>query len=219
MDNNKNCWSAQAWRSVEEIYARTVAHPFVKELAAGTLDEACFRRYLQQDALYLREYSRVLAHVATRLADTSQAAAFVAFAADGVAVEQALHESFLHGCHAGEMSPACTLYTSVLKSCAYEPVEVEAAAVLPCFWVYQRVGKHILSLQSDAAANPYRRWIETYADPAFAASTRRAIGICDELAAASTESMRERMTAVFKQCARLEWMFWDSAYTMEQWKI
>ena len=110
------------------------------------------------------------------------------------------------------------LYTSVLRSQAAAPFEVEAAGVLPCFWVYQRVGETILARQT-GGDNPYARWIATYADPAFAEATARAVAICDELAAEASSAVRQRMTGIFVRCARMEWLFWDSAYRLERWKI
>jgi len=213
-------WSEQAWHLVEPVYGRIIRHPFVCALADGTLPREKFEYYLRQDSLYLGEYFRVLAHTASRLGDAAYAADFIAFAADGVAVEKALHESFLGGVRPqpSEMSPACMLYTSVLLARALDPVEVEAASVLPCFWVYQRVGADILRRQN-GSANPYMPWIETYADESFARSTRRAIEICDGLAEAASPRARAMMTEIFERCARMEWLFWDSAWNLEKWKI
>ena len=131
-----------------------------------------------------------------------------------------MHQFFLKGYDptADEMSPACLLYTSVLDAQMLEATEVAAASVLPCFWVYQRVGEHILR-NADLAGNPYRKWVEAYGDDSFAAACRRAVEICDELAEAASPELRRRMTAIFVLCTRMEWLFWDSAWHEEQWKI
>lgn len=211
-------WSEEAWAAAAPVYDSIIHHPFVTSLADGSLDRECFLYYLSQDARYLETYSRVLAHIASRLTDRGEIDAFLKFASDGIAVERALHESFLPvGASAVEKSPACLLYTSVLKSQAYEPVEVEAAAVLPCFWIYQRVGSHISGLAAED--NPYRRWIDTYGDPSFEAATERAIGLCDAMAGRVSPDVRGRMTEVFVLCARMEWMFWQSAWKLEKWEI
>lgn len=213
-------WSEEAWKAASGVYTSIIEHPFVEALADGSLPRDRFMHYLRQDSLYLGEYFRVLAHIASRLPEGGFAADFISFAADGVAVEKALHESFLGGVRPSraDMSPACCLYTSLLMSQSYSPVEVEAAAVLPCFWVYQRVGEEILRRQK-SRSNPYMAWIATYADEAFAASTRRAIDICDALADAASPRVREEMTDVFVRCTRMEWLFWDSAWNLEKWKI
>ena len=88
-------WSEEAWKASEDIYEKILQHPFVKGLADGTLPAEKFRFYIEQDALYLRQYFRVLSHIASRLDDISEAETFIKFASDGVAVEKALHGSFL----------------------------------------------------------------------------------------------------------------------------
>lgn len=213
-------WSDSAWEAARPVYEKILEHPFVRALADGTLSAERFRFYLRQDALYLDGYARRLAHIAARLGRKEHTEAFLRFAADGIAVERALHEQFLGGEHPApeEISPACLLYTSVLESQATAPVEVEAAAVLPCFVVYQRVGEAIHA-QQQGTENPYRQWIETYADPAFAASTAEATAICDALADAAGDATRRRMTDLFVRCTRMEWLFWESAWQLETWKI
>ena len=213
-------WSDSAWEAARPVYEKILEPPFVRALADGTLSAERFRFYLRQDALYLDGYARRLAHIAARRGRKEHTEAFLRFAADGIAVERALHEQFLGGEHPAseEISPACLLYTSVLESQATAPVEVEAAAVLPCFVVYQRVGEAIHA-QQQGTENPYRQWIETYADPAFAASTAEATAICDALADAAGDATRRRMTDIFVRCTRMEWLFWESAWQLETWKI
>ena len=213
-------WSDEAWSEIEGIYESILNLPFVKELAEGTLPEDKFMFYIMQDALYLNGYSATLAHIASRIRQKDQMESFLRFALDGIEVERLMHAGFLkdNDMSAMEMTPTCMLYTSLLRAQGLAPVEVEAAAVLPCFWIYQRVGEHILSM-TDLTANPYSRWISTYADPTFAESTRRAVEICNQLAETAGEEIRRRMTSIFVKCTRMEWMFWDSAYNKEQWKI
>ncbi len=115
-DAPAGAWSHEAWRAGERAYKAILHLPFVTELTAGNLSRERFMRYISQDSLYLGQYSRVLAHIASRTGDPSVRSAFLKFAADGVAVEQALHQSFLDGMTAGSpaprMSPACLFYTS-----------------------------------------------------------------------------------------------------------
>ena len=60
---------AELWQSVSGpggIFSSILAHPFLTGLQDGTLDEAAFRYYIVQDALYLREYGRAMALVGSR---------------------------------------------------------------------------------------------------------------------------------------------------------
>lgn len=212
-------WSEEAWQAAEAIYEKILELPFVKELADGTLPDHLFKFYIRQDALYIENYSRVLAHIASRLPDKGHSEDFLRFALDGVLVEKALHEHYIGpgGLAGARMSPTCLLYTSFETAQGLAPVEAEAAAILPCFWVYQKVGEAILAKSS--ADNPYHQWIATYGDEAFARSTARAIEICDELAERTTPQIREVMTENFIHATRMEWLFWHSAYNQEQWMI
>lgn len=208
-------WSEQAWQAADGIYKSILELPFLKELAAGTLPMEKFRFYISQDNQYIDVYSRVLAHIASRLPKMDDVDSFLEFAKDGVAVEKGLHQAFNPDTSKGK-SMACEFYTSYLKAQADQEVAVEVAAILPCFWIYLEVGKHILKI-ADMEGNPYRDWIAAYSDPAFEISNQKCMDICDALAQASTEEVREKMTEAFVKCSRMEWLFWDSAYKMELW--
>lgn len=203
-------WSEKVWESVRPLLVEIMEHPFLTELADGTLPQDKFRYYISQDNKYIDVYTRVLAHIASRLPDMDDVDTFLQFAKDGVATERILHAQYNPDSDI-QKSNACEFYTAYLKSQAQEDIAVEAAAILPCFWVYLAVGKYLLSI-ARLEGNPYRAWLETYSDPAFDESTAKAIAICDKLAAATTDDVREKMSEVFAKATKLEWLFWNSAY-------
>lgn len=219
VDGGNNKWSNQAWETAYPVYLKILGLPFLKELSAGTLPREKFLYYLNQDALYLPRYSRVLAHAASRMNDTSMTADYLHFASEGIATEKAMHEKFLFEMEFRDTrrSKACLMYTSLLEAQSYSAVEVEAASTLPCFWIYQMVGKEIY--RNAVSENPYSEWINTYADPKFEKSTKRAIGICDRMADLASKTVRDQMTEIFLECTRMEYLFWESAYKMEKWEI
>ena len=140
-----------------------------------------------------------------------------------VIVERALHEGFFKDfgisattAAATQPSPTCSHYISYLLATAYNaPYEVSVAALLPCFWIYGEVGKHLLGIAADN--NPYQAWIDTYADEAFEQGIKRVIAIADRSAADTTPQIRDQMFEAFERATLLEWMFWDSAYRLESW--
>ncbi len=213
-------WSEMAWEAALPTYEKILEQPFIQELSNGTLPREVFDFYLIQDDLYLLEYGRVLAGIASRLDNKDFAEAFLHFTKDTMDVERGMHETFLKGvAKATEPSPTCRLYTSFLLNSLYtKPIEVAVAAVLPCFWVYQKVGEHILSISS-VENNPYKEWINTYGGEEFDNSAKLALSIGDELAAHCTEEQRKAMTEAYVMCTRMEWLFWQSAYEMEKWRI
>lgn len=216
-------FSEEAWARTAALRAAIHRLPFNTELAAGTLAPERFRFYILQDALYLAQYSRVLALAAAKAADTASLQAFGQSALGAVAVEQRLHEHYLHAfgvapeeVAAAEPAPDCLAYTSFLLAAAHQqPWPVLVAALLPCFWIYWDVAGAIT--RSAAPSNPYRAWIDTYADPAFGAAVERVVAIADAAAAGAAPGVRAAMLDAFGRSARYEFLFWDGAYRQRFW--
>lgn len=217
MNKESKKWSREAWQSAQPIYEAILELPFLNELAAGTLPKDKFEFYIGQDSLYLNDYSKVLAHLASRMTEPNLTETFLKFAADGIAVERSLHASFISEIPSRK-SPTCLFYTSLLKSYMAEEAAAECAAVLPCFWIYREVGKAVMR-RARMDGNPYAKWISTYADGTFEESTDTAIAICDHIAESAPSETRDRMTEAFINASRLELRFWDSAYHLENWDI
>lgn len=212
-------WTQQAWESIDHIYASILEHPFVKLLGDGTLESEKFIFYVQQDWLYLQDYARALAALAAKLPDTEEASQVAKFSIDAQKAETVVHKAYVTQWDPSErMSPTCLLYTSFLaKQVAFGSVETLAAALLPCFWIYEKVGQHIVKYEKPT--NPFHTWISMYSSDAFSDSCDVFRKICDKLAAATTPETRKKMTHAFLTSSRLEYMFWDSAWKMDQWPI
>ena len=209
------------WEEITPIYKKILNLPFNKELTEGTLSEGKFAFYMKQDALYLADFSKALAIAGAKSQNAEELKDFLDFATGAVVVERALHESFLQKfdthIDVGK-SPACFSYTHFLLSTAsLEDYPVAVAALLPCFWIYREVGLHIH--ERSAENNPYREWIDTYAGEDFSKSVDRAIEITERAAKTSSDPVRRRMMHAFIDSTKMEWMFWDSAYRVEQWPV
>ena len=218
-------FSAQAWEETASLYGRILDLPFNRELAAGTLSPERFRFYMIQDSLYLKEYARVLSIASAKAPDTDGVEFFAKSAETVVVVERALHGGFLEKfgvtetqLNAAEPSPSCLGYTNfLLATAAHDGYAELVAAVLPCFWIYWEVGKHIAG--SAASDNPYQSWIDTYAGDEFGDAVQTAIAISDRAAADAAPAVQDTMMRAYKRCAQYEWMFWDSAYRQEAWPV
>ncbi|MET0243261.1 MAG: thiaminase II [Flavitalea sp.] len=210
-------WSNKAWNSIEELYASILKMPFIVELSDGTLPKEKFCFYMAQDAIYLEHFGRTLALIGTKSPDLKHALSFISFAQSTFIVESALHESYFKDfgiTGRGVAEPACHHYSHFLRStAAIEPVEVAMAAVLPCFWIYRKVGGYIFK-NHRIEGNPYEKWIATYSSDEFARSVNSAIAICDTVA---SEEMEAQMTEAFVTSSRLEFEFWEAAYKLRRW--
>jgi hydroxymethylpyrimidine kinase/phosphomethylpyrimidine kinase/thiamine-phosphate diphosphorylase len=209
----------QWWEQIAHLRAEIDELPFIAALADGTLDRASFLFYLSQDALYLREYAKVLAE-ASRLAPTSHEQAFWAHSAHGsIAGELELHASWLTpdagveaATSAADPAPATVAYLDHLRSVAFGGDYAELiAAVLPCFWLYTDLGRRLHAGEFDELArdpqHPYATWLATYADPAFEEATERAIGHVTDAAVQSDARGRRRMLRAFEVSSAHELAF------------
>jgi thiaminase/transcriptional activator TenA len=214
----------EAWQHTVKLQQAVLEHPFNEELASGTLSRERFQFYLAQDARYLVGFGRALAVAAAKALEPDDLTFFAGAAREAVVVERALHESYFKSfglskadLAAIETSPTCLAYMSFLLATAQTGGYGELiAALLPCFWIYQQVGSDILD-RTQVDGNPYRAWIETYADKEFAASVEACKDAVDRAADTADPATRSRMLAAFTRACEYEWMFWDSAYQRESW--
>ena len=219
-------FSLQAWKSIESIYQAILKMPFVKELESGSLDRQIFQHYIIQDGIYLGEFARVLAIISAKAPQPDIQLQFASSVREAIVVERSLHENFfaefgikVQDALATEPSPTCLNYTNFLIATAFQnSFAVTVAAILPCFWIYLEVGKHIYQ-QANTQANPYQKWIDTYVDVDFEASVNNVIQVADREAEKASIKELELMNRVFYRASQFEWMFWDSAYRLETWTI
>lgn len=211
------------WTNTANLQDMIRTMPFNAELAQGTLKQEIFREYIIQDAHYLEGFARALALTASRAPDGENIARLAGSANGAIAVERQLHTEYMtvYGISPADFaatppSRACDHYVSFLiRAAAVEPFPVAVVSLLPCFWIYQRVGAGIHA--QAAADHPYRAWIDTYASPAFEASVQGMLDLTDALGDAADTSTRAAMQAAFAASSWHEWKFWDSAYHLAGW--
>ncbi|HEX6468805.1 MAG TPA: thiaminase II [Streptosporangiaceae bacterium] len=208
------------WKSAESTYALILAHPFLRGLTDGRLDRAAFRFYVIQDGHYLREYARALSVTAAKAPASADTAMFAAHAANAIAVERALHAGFLDelGGASEPPAPVTAAYTNFLLASAYGGSFAEAlGAVLPCYWIYAKVGSELAGALSPDPL--YKRWIDTYGGDEFKQIVDEVLAAADGHGATLGTAERAAARSRFEAAARYEWMFWDAAYRQERWPV
>ncbi|GGV00120.1 aminopyrimidine aminohydrolase [Kitasatospora herbaricolor] len=215
----------ELWASIEPVYAKILDHPFLGGLTDGTLPRAAFRHFVVQDSHYLRDYARALAVCAAKAPDEADVRAFADDAVGALAAEQGMHAEFMDAfgdsaeqAAAEPVLPTTRAYTSYLLATVYGGSFAEAvAAVLPCYWIYARVGRELLAKSSPDPL--YARWIATYGDEAFQSVVRRVLALTDRLGEEVSPAERRRVVEHFTTTSRYEWMFWDAAWRGETWPV
>lgn len=214
-------FSEKQFAAAQPLLASLYSHPFVVSLSNGTLPKDKFIYYMQQDSLYLIDYGRALALVAARSTNEKDIALGLDFAAGALIAERELHEHYFDLFEVkpvDQRMPACFAYTSHLLQCASLGSLGEAmAALLPCFWIYNEVGKVLL--RENTPNNPYDKWIMTYACEEFAEATQKAADYTDRLASECSGLSLQRMEDAFVASCRMEYYFWDDAYSTTTWTV
>jgi thiaminase/transcriptional activator TenA len=207
-----------------EIWAAQKEHPFVVELAGGTLDEAAFRHWVRQDYRYLLDYARVFALAGTKARDEPTMTGLMEVAHTVLDHEMDLHRDFAaewdlspEDLESTRKAPTCVAYTNFLVRTAYEGSFAEVvAAVYPCGQGYLDIADHMADLATEE--HRYTPFIEKYTGDEFRESVawmRELVDRCGEQYPGEREAMRE----AFLTSARLEHEFWEMCYTEEDWSV
>ena len=209
------------WRGLHE-------HPFIVELAEGTLPVEKFRFFLEQDNLYLAEYARCLAMGAAKSRSEQELRYFTTdlnqvLEAELPSNRQLLAEVIALGAEdrggALAMAPANVAYTSYMQSLALRggPLEI-MGSLLPCAWSYVEIATSLRE-RTDLDHPVYGGWVGYFSLPANVEMVEEMRRDFDALVAeeATTEARREEIGTIFATSSRLERAFWEMAYTLEQW--
>jgi thiaminase (transcriptional activator TenA) len=214
-------FSEELWDAAAGVHARIREHPFLTGLTDGTLPHAAFAHFVAQDAIYLRGYARALAVLAARAPTPGDTTMFAEHAAGAIAAEQDMHAELSEALglvEEPEPAPTTLAYTSYLLATCHQASFAEGlGAVLPCYWIYARVGE---ALAADSSPDPlYARWIAMYGGEEFQAVVDAVLAVTDRVGAELAADERDRVRGHFVTTARYEWMFWDAAWRRETWPV
>ncbi|WP_028937675.1 thiaminase II [Pseudonocardia spinosispora] len=215
--------TGRLWSAIEHIYDGVLSHPFVSGLTDGTLPAESFRHYIEQDTHYLRGYARALSVCAAKAPTERDTVMFAEHAAGAIAAEQDMHAELMAELGApfdqdAPVAPTTQAYSSYLLATVYGGSFAEGVgAVLPCYWIYARVGEELLTRSSP---NPlYARWIAMYGGEEFQKVVDDVLALTDRIGTTLSETETRRVVDHFVTTSRYEWMFWDAAFRREVWPI
>lgn len=185
-------------------------HPTVAGIGRGDLDPTIFRSWLEQDYLFLLDYVRMFAKLASK-APPEHVGDFVDLAYSTWHEELSLHREMaapfgadLEGAVKGT---ACAAYTSFLLE-ASDDYGRGLAALLPCMWGYAEIGARLSAAATDE--HRYSAWIASYSSDGFAALARRCAQMLDEARDAGLVD-EATATAAFDTSLAHELAFWEVA--------
>jgi len=210
------------------IWTALHQHPFITELAEGTLPLDKFRFFLEQDVFYLEEYGRCLAMGAAKSRTQRELRYFTVDLNQVLDAEIPSNRELLAQVielgaedRGGSlaMAPANVAYTSYMQALSLRggPLEI-MASLLPCSWSYVEITT-ALRERTDGTHPVYGGWIAYFSMPRvveMVAEMRRDFDVL-MLEEATSEARRREIAQIFATSSRLERSFWEMAYTLEQW--
>ncbi len=204
-------FTAKLWS--KHLYKKMLAHEFSKGLQKGTLSKKAFRHYLSQDILYLKDDLRAFENLAKRLKKGKQKSFFKQICKDLVELEKVFDKELLKKFNtkkAHKKSKVIKKYTSfLLKTSLHEQVFYIYCALLPCFWLYGKVGLSIY--QKSVKNNPYADWIEFYKDEEFLTYTKKFIKIVEKSSKHLSKKELKNAKRFFIKSCKFELAFFDEA--------
>jgi thiaminase/transcriptional activator TenA len=190
----------------------------VRQIGAGTLPHETFRRYFEQNVLYLADYSRAIGLIIGRAPDLASASVLSRFLGQIVGTEIPANLAFLARLGGSPdkaedpaaMLPATYAYTRhLLYTCAQGTCAEGLAAVLPCQWSYGELARPLMA--SPPTDPVYADWVAMFGNDDYEALVDETTGLLDRVADRRTGAM-QRLSFVFDTSTRYEVQFWDMAY-------
>ena len=202
-----------------ETWAAAVAHPMVREIAAGTLPHETFRGYFRQNVLYLEAYARAIGLVIAQAPDREALDVLTRFEARIVETEIPANLAFLDKLGGddditagrGRMLPTTVAYTQhLLSACGMPDCAGGLAALLPCQWSYGEIARPLMAARP---ADPiYADWIALFGDDDYDALVGETTAVLDRLVDPNDASRVAELSAIFERSISFEQAFWDMAY-------
>ena len=210
-----------------DLRRQVLRHPFVTGIGDGSLPLEAFRFYMCQDYVFLIAYSRVLALAVAKAGDLETMGRFAELLNETLNTEMDLHRGFAAKFGIGpdeledtQAAPGTRAYTQHLLTTAYSGDLADiTAAILPCMWDYSDIGQNLAAQGAPSPQPLYDEWLQMYAAPEFAALATWLRGLLDRLASDGSAKQQARLSQLFADSCRYEYLFWDMAYRQETWPL
>jgi len=188
----------------------------VGQIGAGTLPHETFRRYFEQNILYLEDYARAIGLIIGTAPDAEALDVLSRFLRQIAGTEIPSNVAFLRrlGGSPGAMSTMLPvtyaytrhlLYTSAQGTCAEG-----LTAVLPCQWSYGELARPLMAALPDDPV--YADWVAMFGNGDYSALVAETTGLLDRLADTADAATVARLAWIFDISTRYEIQFWDMAY-------
>lgn len=206
--------------AIEPLIIENIQHDFNQAMLTESLPLSQYTYYCVQDQFYLDEYSRALAMIAARCRVREHTQLLLRFAHEAINQEHALHARHISQ-HPVLAQPwikqgantVCQQYSDYLLAGSKSKSIAEAiAGVLPCFYIYWRVGVHMACSPHYHRRHRYRDWIDVYASEAFAEATESMFSVLQ--ATITSAHQLAQVREILIRSTIFEQQFWQACVEM-----
>tara|TARA_B110000263_G_C15267558_1_gene491861 strand:+ start:641 stop:1309 length:669 start_codon:yes stop_codon:yes gene_type:complete len=215
------------YQETENIQKAIMAHPFTTGIGNGTLEKESFKFFIEQDYLFLLEYSKILALATAKSPNYSTMSSFSKLLEETLNSEILLHIGYckklgitLEDLQTTQPAPAMESYTNFLVKIAYEGEFSEIiAALLPCMLTYAEIGLELKQNNIENNDPLYNEWIEMYSDPEFVDLAHWLRDLVNTIASHSSQSQIKKMKKAYIDSCRFELEFWTMSLNKTTWLV
>ncbi|AEV95773.1 thiaminase II [Pediococcus claussenii] len=204
------------------ILNRIENHPFVTGIAAGKVPNKALVFYVEQDFNYLTAFAKVYAGAIQKCASRDDMRFFYQQLGFTLDDEVLAHQIFCDV--AGEkyeehqradQAPMTYLYNEHMYNAMRTGDLIDVlAALAPCPWTYNEIGKKMISENANSTLNPFKNWIEFYGEDD---SVEQMFTMIDREAGKYSDEELDQVEQRFLKSCELEWEFWEQAFYQKDW--
>ena len=201
-----------------DIWEKCLHSEFLTKLQDGSLPEDCFKGYIVDDSLYLREYAKVFAWGMTKATDMDSIRTYyslLAFVNEG---EGNTRVKYLerYGLKDSEIQylpqrPENKAYTDCMINAAKngEGAPDCIMACLPCMISYAWIFREIAKANSEVLNTVYGPLIKDYISEGYADACRSWAEYGNSVCEGLSEAKKRRCMEIFRSCSAHELNFWS----------
>lgn len=178
-------------KAVKHLMPRIYQHQFNVGLYTGKLPKETFYLFLQQDKIYLYEFSRVLKKIAHKIEDPKHQQIFFKLSNNAYRTQYHLHNKYLdhndlkffakNSAENKHILPKLSHYISFLHNTVdSQHISAGVASCVACFFIYSNLGFN-MQQAGICPNNPYTLWINSYSSKEFLLSNKLIIEVLGQL--------------------------------------
>ena len=198
------------------IWKKCLQSEFLVKMADGSLDEACFRDYIIDDSLYLRQYAKVFAWGIIGTDDPEAMRTFYSFLSfvnegEGSTRLQYLKKFGLQDEKVQKLRqrPENKVYTDYMLKASREGAPECMMASLPCTLSYGWIFTQMLKAHPEIRETLYWPMVRDYAENGYDEICRQWIDFGNKICQGLPQPRLDRCLEIFRECSRLELGFWE----------